>query len=112
MRQDGQQGTTADDAPEARREETAILDAMDDGGEVLAVACHDQLSLPSASPRGNFPSRSLTTPPALARPSSGARLRLRLGYKFRLPFRLYHASKLRPPYGDCVGLSVSERIAT
>ena len=42
MRQDGQQGTTADDAPEARREETAILDAMDDGGEVLAVDTHSE----------------------------------------------------------------------
>lgn len=62
MRRDSQNDAREDDAPEALREETAILDAMDDGGEVLAVACHDQLSLPSASPRGNFPSRSLTTP--------------------------------------------------
>ena len=45
----GKGGRRAGRAPDARRDETAILDAMDGGGEVLAVACHGELLFTGAS---------------------------------------------------------------
>ena len=42
-------GGRAGRAPDARRDETAILDAMDGGGEVLAAACHGELLFTGAS---------------------------------------------------------------